>query len=82
MRQVNRDEVLWLMEYGLQTLPRSVIKMLADPRAETQRQGRQIAARGLAKMLDRLELLSSAPEPPPFRTEESGVRSGVPPVEG
>ena len=67
MRQVDRDELIHLLGDGLRTMTPSLRRMWADPRPAEQRRARYIMAGLLADKLSRLEVLSSAPEPPPFR---------------
>ena len=82
MRQVNKDELVWLLSYGLQRLPASTMAMLIDGRSERRRVGQHIAAEHLAGHLDRLEILSVNPEPPPFRFADVDGGSGVPATDG
>ena len=56
--------------------------MLTDQRPHQRRQGQHLAAQRLADQLSRLEMLSSAPEPPPIRFADIEGGSGVPSVDG
>ncbi len=82
MRQVNQDELTWLLVFGLEQLPASVRAMMHDRRPDTARKGAHLAAQQLAARLGRLEILSSAPPPPPFRFADIEGGSGVPMIEG
>ncbi|WP_174298799.1 hypothetical protein [Sphingomonas bacterium] len=81
MRQVNQDELTWMMIYALQRLPASVQAMIADRRPDQRRRGQHFAAQRLAAALARLEILSDQPEPPPFRFADLDGGSGVPTVD-
>ena len=78
MRQVDDDELTWLLMYGLQRMPRSLAAMIADRRPAEQRKGHFFAAQHLARQLGRLEIMSDAPPPPPFRFAAIEGGSGVP----
>ena len=81
MRQVDSDELVWLIEYALGRLPASIRAMMADSRVEQQRKGLFFAAQKVAGHLGRLEILSSAPPPPPFRNGGLDGGSRVPPMD-
>ncbi len=64
MRQVNREELEWLLFDGMRGLSATTRNMLVSRDAEQQRKGRKLVAAILADKLGRLEILSAAPEPP------------------
>ncbi len=82
VRQVDRDELIWLLTYGLGQLPRSVVALMNDSRSEQNRKGRFFAAQALAGQLGRLEIMSDAPPPPPMRFADIEGGSGVPVIDG
>ena len=82
MRQVNREELIWMVMYALQRLPASTKAMMTDRRHEQEVKGRFFAAQRIAEHLGRLEILSDAPEPPPFRMADVEGGTGVPAVDG
>lgn len=67
MRQVNQDELVHLLVNGLREVSPSLLKQLADGRQKVAGDARYLAAGVIAAKLQRLEILSNAPEPPPFR---------------
>lgn len=81
MRQVNHDELTWLLMYGLMQLPASTMAMMTDRRSDQRRRGRHFAAQHLAAQLNWLKILSEAPDPPPFRKAEIEGGSGVPAID-
>lgn len=61
MRQVDRDELIWMIFLALRRVPASAWRDAVDTRPEVQRRGRVAIATIVADALARLEVLSSAP---------------------
>lgn len=81
MRQVNREELVYVLQSALRKLTPAQIAMMRDHRPAQKLQARVSAAETIATVLDRFEILSSAPKPPSFRYADLGDPSGAPPVE-
>lgn len=80
MRQVNRDELIHLLYAGMRGWTPTLRKQLASNITAERDKARYIAAGILADQMHRLEILSEAPPPPPFRFANFEGGSGVPAV--
>ncbi len=80
MRQVDRDELIHLLFAGMRGWTPSLRKMLNSNVQADRDRARYVAAGILADKLGRLEILSEAPPPPPFRFANFEGGSGVPPL--
>lgn len=64
MRQVNADELLWRVRFGLGQIAPSLRRDLASPNVATRKMAEQmIAEHFVGQVLHRYEILSSAPLP-------------------
>lgn len=78
MRQVNRDELINRIQSAIRSWPKSVLKGLADHRPTEQLRARLLGATMISDKLNRLEILSDSPPPPPIRYADLEGVSGVP----
>lgn len=67
MRQVNRDELVPVLQAAMRAWTRTLLKDLQHLNPERRLLARLIAAGLLADKLKRLEILTDAPEAPGFR---------------
>lgn len=81
MRQVNMDELVNLLQYGLGRATRSQLKDLQHHDPNTRLRARLTVAAALADRMKRFEILTSAPPPPPIRYGAIDGVSGVPPID-
>jgi len=66
MRQVNRDELVHILQAGIRDWTKTLLKDLQHYDPDRRLLARLIAAGLLADKLKRLEVLTDAPEPPGF----------------
>lgn len=66
MRQVNRDELIHMVQDAMRTITPAMWKMILHHNHETQLKGRTVVAGIIADKMKRLEILSSSPPPPHF----------------
>lgn len=81
MRQVGLHELIDMIQSALRRLSSSQIGAMRDWRPAERLRGRLLAAETIARDLQRLEILSNAPPPPPYHYADLEGRSGVPPVD-
>lgn len=67
MRQVNRDELIHILQDGMRTWTASLLNEFRHHDPDKRVRARIIAAGLLADRLKRLEILSDAVEPPGFK---------------
>lgn len=80
MRQVDRDELIHLLFSGMRGWTLTLRKQLSSNITADRDKARYIAAGILADKLQRLDILSQAPPPPPFSFANFEGGSGVPPI--
>jgi hypothetical protein len=81
MRQVNHDELRNILQAGLRRVPVSQIKALQHHEPAHRLRTRLQIAEVLMKDLGRLEILTNAPPPPPFRYPDIGDAPDAPMTE-
>lgn len=66
MRQVNRDELIHMVQDAMRTITPAMWQMMQHHDAEQKLKARTVVAGRIADKMARLEILSSAPPPPHF----------------
>ena len=74
MRQIDQDELVAIVASALRATNKPAIAKLLHHDAATALTARLLVAGSIASAMRRLEILTDAPEPPPFQWPDADIR--------